>query len=104
MSTLGIAAQVTGTADAEDRLAMDLAIAQDNTRRTQTGRPLLSVLPADRRASYEATLTPLLVAKHQAAIERSVKKEADDAAFKALRKAWSQATPAQRAAARAQLP
>jgi hypothetical protein len=104
MSTVVIACQVSGTADAEDRLAMDLAIANENARRTQLGRPLLSVLPGDRRASYEATLTPLLLAKHQAAIERSVKKEADDAAFKALRKAWSQATPAQRTAARAQLP
>lgn len=104
MSTIVIACQVSGTADAEDRIAMDLAIQMENDRRQATGRPLLSVAANDRRASYEATLTPLLVAKHRAAIARSVDRAADAQSFRALRKAWSQATPAQQAAARAQLP
>ena len=104
MSTIAIVCQVTGTADREDQLAMDLAIARENQRRLETGRALLSTAPGDRRASYESTFKPLLVAKHNAAIARSVDNEADNDTFKALRKAWSQATPQQRAAARSQLP
>ena len=92
---------MTGTADAEDRVAMDLAIETENTRRAGLTPPL-PLLPnttaVERRTSYAATLLPRVQATHAANIEKAIEVSAATPSFATLRKSWSQATPAQQAA------
>jgi hypothetical protein len=106
MSTIVIACQVTGQIDKEDRAAMILAIDAENVRRAGL-IPALPSLPKgtvpEIRSSYEAIYTPLLVASHASRVEQAVEAAANTPSFKTVRKAWSQATAAQQAAALAAL-
>lgn len=101
MSSIVIAINITGALDSEDRDAILRVIAQENVRRLALVPPL-PILPsttaAERRDSYEAILQPRLVAVHAANIEAAVSENAAGTNWQQLRKEWSEATPAQRAA------
>ena len=101
MSTIVISVNVTGALDNEDRDAIMRAITLENVRRAALVPPL-PVLPfataIERRDSYEAILEPRLVAAHAANIAAAVAENASGAGWQQLRKEWSEATPAQRAA------
>lgn len=101
MSTIVISVGVSGLLDNEDRDAIMRAITLENVRRAALVPPL-PVLPsttvAERRDSYEAILQPRLVAAHAANIAVAVAQNASGTGWQQLRKEWSEATPAQRAA------
>lgn len=108
MATLVHSWAVTGSADQEDRLAMELAINEENARRAiyNAGLPVgdtpLAMLPlstaGERKSSYETTMSAKLAEMHRALIVRS-----DVATLADVRALWSQATDAKRAAAIAAL-
>lgn len=101
MSTIVIAVNITGALDNEDRDAILRVIAIENARRAALPVPL-PALPfataVERRDSYEAILQPRLVAAHAANIEAAVAGNAAGTNWQLLRKEWSEATTAQRAA------
>lgn len=102
MSTVVITANVTGTADEEDRRAMKLLINQENDRRASLdppGEPLLQSTAAERRASYEALLAPLLAGAHASYIQQA----GERVLLSDLKPLWQSATDAKRAAALAAL-
>ena len=101
MSTIVIAVQVTGTADQEDRRAMNLEIGRENARRAALippGTPLPNSTVAEKRASYELCLKPKLDGCHQGNVSDS-----NVATLAELRTAWNSATDQQRNAALAAL-
>lgn len=101
MSTIVIAAQVTGTADEEDRRAFQFVVDQENARRaalTPPGTPLPASTVAERRTSYELILQPRLVDWHRSNIN-----ESDIATLAQIRALWPTATDAKRNAALAAL-
>ena len=103
MATLVITVNATGTADEEDRRAMNLAIARENELRaaqTPPGTPLPNSTALERKASYEAILGPRVMSAHQSLIREA----GDSAMFRNLKPRWDIATDAQRAAAAAALP
>ncbi len=101
MSTIVISVGVTGVPDAEDRDAIIRSITLENVRRAALVPPL-PALPfatvVERRDSYEAILQPRLVAAHAANIAAAVAENTSGTGWQALKKEWSEATPAQRAA------
>jgi hypothetical protein len=103
MATLVITVNATGSADEEDRRAMNLAIDRENEIRaaqTPPGTPLPKSTAAERKASYEAIMGPKVQSAHQSLIREA----GDSVMFRDLKPRWDIATDAQRAAAAAQLP
>lgn len=101
MSTIVLVVQASGTADQEDRRAMDLEISKENARRatlSPPGTPLPNSTATERRQSYEAIFTPKVQAAHQNNIN-----ESNVATLEDLRTAWAAATDQQRNAALAAL-
>lgn len=102
MATLVITVNATGTADEEDRRAMNLAIDRENEIRaaqTPPGTPLPKSTAAERKASYEAIMGPKVQSAHQSLILEA----GQQVLFKDLRPLWDVASDAKRAAALAAL-
>lgn len=102
MATLVITVNVTGSADEEDRRAMNLAIDRENEIRaaqTPPGTPLPKSTAAERKASYEAIMSPRVQSAHQSLILEA----GQQVLFKDLRPLWDVASDAKRAAALAAL-
>lgn len=102
MATLVITVNVTGSADEEDRRAMNLAIDRENEIRaaqTPPGTPLPKSTAAERKASYEAIMGPKVQSAHQSLILEA----GQQVLFKNLRPLWDVASDAKRAAALAAL-
>lgn len=103
MATLVITVNATGTADEEDRRAMNLAIDRENEIRaaqTPPGTPLPKSTAAERKASYETILAPRIMSAHLSLIREA----GESTLFRNLKPRWDIATDAQRAAAAAALP
>lgn len=102
MATLVITVNATGSADEEDRRAMNLAIDRENEIRaaqTPPGTPLPKSTAAERKASYEAIMGPKVQSAHQSLILEA----GQQVLFKDLRPLWDVASDAKRAAALAAL-
>lgn len=102
MATLVITVNATGSADEEDRRAMNLAIDRENEIRaaqTPPGTPLPKSTAAERKASYEAIMGPKVQSAHQSLILEA----GQQVLFKNLRPLWDVASDAKRAAALAAL-
>lgn len=101
MSTVVITYNITGTADTEDRRAMEYVIAQENARRAALDPPE-AALPmstaTERRVSYETVMAPRMAEIHRSYINQS-----DVATLQEVRALWPAATDAKRAAALAAL-
>lgn len=105
MATLAITINVT-MPDREDVRAMNLAIAIENTKRSVSNPvlpPLPNSTPAERKTSYEVSLTASAVATHKQNIEQVLSQTGLTAEFRDLRGPFLEATPAKRAAALAAL-
>lgn len=102
MSTVIILANVTGSADEEDRRAIKLLIDQENARRAALdppGTPLPDSTAAERKASYESVLALLLASAHASYIAQA----GDRVLLSQLKPLWQAANDAKRAAALAAL-
>jgi hypothetical protein len=102
MATLVLTVNATGTADEEDRRAMNLAIDRENEARaaqTPPGTPLPKSTAAERKASYEIIMGPKFQSSHLSLI----KEAGSQALFRDLRPLWDAANDAKRAAAIAAL-
>lgn len=104
MTTIAIAANVSGTADTEDRQAIILAITQENERRTFAGIALLPFsTAAERKTSYETISAAYLTDFHKGNIALAVAATNADTQFSSLKPLWLEATPQKKAAAVAAL-
>ena len=102
MATLVLTVNATGAADEEDRRAMNLAIDRENEIRaaqTPPGTPLPKSNATERKASYEAVLSPRVQSAHQSLILEA----GQQTLFRDLRPLWNAANDAKRAAAIAAL-
>ena len=107
MTTITIAARVTDSPDADDLRAIRFIVGEENRRRAEANDPLFPALPTgtnvELKQSYETCLTSVLLRCHASYIAQAIQAVESDGTFKALREAWSDATPEQKAAARTAL-
>ncbi len=93
---------VTGTADQEDRLTMDMVIAQENARRAALTPPL-PALPnttaVERRQSYQTAIARFAVEFHASKVAEFKATRQITPVAKQIRQALALATPAQQQAA-----
>ncbi len=102
MATIILTVNATGTADEEDRRAMNLAIDRENEARaaqTPPGTPLPKSNALERKASYEAIFGPKVQSAHLSLIHEA----GQQTLFRNLRPLWDAANDAKRAAAIAAL-